>query len=386
MSGRRLLHRLAPGVLRWARERAGLGPECLAARMRVRLERLLEWESTGEISLAQAERLAHQTHTPLGYLFLKKPPDETLPITDFRTFTGIAPAPPSPNLLATIYLMKRRQTWMRQELADLGAEPLPFVGSCKNEPCSEAVASAMQEAFSLPSGWTLSQPNWSSALGQLRARADEAGVLTVFNGVVGNNTSRKLDRAEFQGFALVDAHAPLVFVNAADFKTAQVFTMAHELAHLLIGSAGLSKLGSAGLPHHGPERRCNAAAAEFLVPKQGMIDHWNYAAAAEEALEAVARRFKVSVLVAAHRAVHLNLISPAEFRRFYDRHTGNMQLPRSGGGSFWQNQNFRIGHWFGSAVCRAVVAGRLTYREAYGLTGLWGDTFETFVARMRGKR
>lgn len=384
MSGRRILHQLAPGVLRWARERAGLEPDCLAARMRVRLERLLEWESTGKISLAQADRLAHQTHTPLGYLFLKQPPDETLPIPEFRTFTGKAPARPSPDLLATIFLMKRRQAWMREELAELGAEPLPFVGSCKNEPRSEAVASAMQEAFSLPSGWTLSQPNWSSALGQLRARADEAGVLTVFNGVVGNSTSRKLDRAEFQGFALVDAHAPLVFVNAADFKTAQMFTLAHELAHLLIGAAGLSRLGGAGLPHDGTERRCNAAAAEFLVPKQGVIDHWNYAAPADEALEAVARRFKVSVLVAARRAVHLNLISPTEFRRFYDRHTGGVKLPRSGGGSFWNNQNFRIGHRFGSAVCRAVLAGRLSYREAYGLTGLWGDTFEKLVARMGG--
>ncbi len=207
----------------------------------------------------------------------------------------------------------------------------------------------------------------------------------MFNGVVGNNTNRKLDRAEFQGFALVDGLAPLVFVNAADFKTAQMFTLAHELAHLLIGAAGLSRLGSEGLPHHVTERRCNAAAAEFLVPKQEMIVHWNHAVPADEALRAAAKRFKVSALVAARRAVHLNLISPAEFRRFYDHHAVGQQ-PETRGGNFWNNQNVRIGPRFGSAVCRAVLAGRLTYREAYGLTGLWGDTFQKFVDRMEGRQ
>ena len=96
----------------------------------------------------------------------------------------------------------------------------------------------------------------------------------------------------------------------------------------------------------------------------------------------MAKRFKVSVLVAARRAVSLELLRPSEFREFYERHTGALQ-PSSGGGNFWNKQNTRIGRRFGSAICRAVVAGRLTYREAYALTGLRGDTFDKFLRRMK---
>ncbi len=349
--------------------------------MKVKLDRLRDWESSGRISLAQADRMARHTRTPLGYLFLKAPPEEDLSIPDYRTFAGGAPARPSPDLLDTIHLMRRRQAWMRDELVEVGADPLPFVGNSRGQSSSDAVAEAMRTALSLSAGWAATQPNWTSALRHLRDRAEEAGVLIVFNGIVGNNTSRKLDRSEFQGFALVDSHAPLVFVNAADFKTAQMFTLAHELAHLFVGAPGVSSLGDLEQPHHDTERFCNAVAAEFLVPAEEMADQWVPAAQAEEALQAAARRFKVSIVVAARRAVHLGLIRPSEFRRFYERHTGAMK-PSSGGGDFWNNQNTRIGRRFGSAVYRAVVAGRLTYREAYALTGLRGDTFDKLLRRM----
>ncbi|MDE2794683.1 MAG: ImmA/IrrE family metallo-endopeptidase [Gemmatimonadota bacterium] len=353
-----------------------------AAKMKVKPDRVPDWERSGRISLAQADGMARHTRTPLGYLFLKAPPTEDLSIPDYRTHAGAAPVRPTPELLDTIHLMRRRQPWMRDELVEAGAEPLPFVGTSRGESSFEAVAEAMREALSMPAGWAATKPDWTTALRFLRDRADESGVLTVFNGIVGNNISRKLDRSEFQGFALVDSHAPLVFVNAADYKAAQMFTLAHELAHLFVGAPGLTNLGGQGLPRHDTERFCNAVAAEFLVPAGEMIVQWTPYAEVDEALQAAARRLKVSVLVAARRAVNLELIRPSEFRGFYERHTGALK-PSSGGGNFWNNQNTRIGRRFGSAVYRAVLAGRRTYREAYSLTGLRGDTFDKFLRRMK---
>ena len=85
MSGRRLQITLQPGVLRWARERAGISPEELARKIQVKPERVVEWEKSGRISIAQTDNLARSTHTPLGFLYLAEPPTDRLPIPDFRT-------------------------------------------------------------------------------------------------------------------------------------------------------------------------------------------------------------------------------------------------------------------------------------------------------------
>ena len=84
MTSRRVQITLQPDVLLWARERAGISRDALARKMQVKIERVIEWEKTGDISIAQADRLAEHTHTPLGLLYLSKPLEDVLPIADFR--------------------------------------------------------------------------------------------------------------------------------------------------------------------------------------------------------------------------------------------------------------------------------------------------------------
>jgi len=102
-----------PQLLKWARERASLAPAELAEKLNTSEDRVLNWEVTGELSLSQLEKLASRTNTPVGYLFLPAPPQERLPIQDFRTIAGDRVRQPSPNLLETIYQCQRRQDWYR---------------------------------------------------------------------------------------------------------------------------------------------------------------------------------------------------------------------------------------------------------------------------------
>ena len=360
MSSRRLQITLQPAVLKWARERARIDAEQLADKMQVKPERVLAWERDGRISIAQADKLAQRTHTALGLLYLTEPPKDLLPIPDFRAQSN-EQQQPSVNLLDTIYLMQRRQAWMREELIGEGARPLNFIGNYEVNDDPREIAYEIRDGFQLNDDWAAPISTWSDALRHLRNKVEDAGVLVVFNGVVGNNTSRKLDPDEFQGFALVDEYAPLVFVNNADFKAAQMFTLAHELAHLFVGKTGISSFEHLKFDSNTTERFCDQVAAEFLVPAEELHNFWSTATQASDPYQSVARQFKVSSLVAARRARDLGLIQPIAFFKFYDEYTDrewhSSQQTQASGGNFWNTQKWRIGTRFGTAIFRAVKEG-----------------------------
>lgn len=382
MTSKRVQIQLQPAVLRWARERAGLSAEELAAKFKLKLERVEGWEQSGEISFAQAERLAHATHTPFGYLFLASPPVESLPIPDFRTRSNEPPDRPSPNLLETVYSMQRRQEWMRDELISSSADPLDFVAAYDYQSHSKTVADAMRSVLSLKNEWAAERSTWSEALNDLIHRIDAVQVMIVSNGVVGNNTHRKLDPEEFQGFALVDEYAPLIFINNADYKAAQMFTVAHELAHVFIGEEGISILKKIQPSGHDVEQTCNMIAAEFLLPESSLREYWPKASDNEDPYQQIARRFKISPIVAARRAMDLDLIPRPEFFAYYEQYMSeHEERTKAAGGNFWNTQNVRISPLFSSAIIRAVQEGRLLYRDAYALTGLRGNSFADLMAR-----
>src|SRR6185369_16476596 len=258
------------------------------------------------------------THTPEGFLYLNEPPDDRLPIPDFRTLGDESVKPPSPDLLDTIQIMQRRQMWMRDFLIEEAQSHLEFVGSATLNSNVQTVASDMRKTLGVAGGWANKESTWTDALIHLRQKIEAAGILIVINGVVGNNNYRKLDPNEFRGFVLSDKFAPLVFINGADFKAAQMFTIAHEVAHLWINREGVSNLEAMQPPPIRVEQWCNEVAAEFLVPAAEVSEAWEYDRKSKEPYQALATRFKVSTIVAARRVLDLGLISKKQFFEFYD--------------------------------------------------------------------
>jgi Zn-dependent peptidase ImmA (M78 family) len=376
---------LEPQILRWARERAGLDELALAKKLAVKPERVAAWESTGELPYKKAELLARRTYTPFGYLFLKDPPDDRLPIPDFRTLDDTPIRRPSPNLLESVYQMQRRQAWMREFLLEESEPRLDFVGSLTIQSDPVRVAKAIRTTLGCAEGWAAQERTWTEALMHLRQKIEEIGILIVFNGVVGNNNRRKLSPDEFRGFALIDDYAPLIFINSSDFKAAQMFTLGHELAHLWIGQAGVSNFDVLEPSANQVEKWCNSVAAEFLVPAEELRAAWALAQNEEEPYQFLASRFKVSSLVTARRALDLALTTREEFFAFYRAYLEDerrKQSRRASGGNFWATQNLRVGQRFGAAVVQSAREGRLLYQDAYSLTGLSGSTFDRFAEKL----
>src|SRR5229473_2088597 len=247
-------------LLRWARERAGFDLAALAKRF----PQLPDWES-GDVrpTLKQLEKFAKATHAPIGFLFLPEPPIEQVPIPDFRTVGNRHVERPSPDLLDTIYICQQRQEWYRDFARSEGEEPIAFVGSAQLTNDVEATAATIRRALRFDVEERRQMPTWTYALRRFIEQADSLGLLVMVNGVVGSNNRRKLDPREFRGFALADNLAPLVFINGADTKAAQMFTLAHELAHIWLGLSALSDIGPVSSPSHQVEIWCNRVAAEL---------------------------------------------------------------------------------------------------------------------------
>ena len=372
---------VTPEMLRWACERAGYEVAQVAERM----PQLAAWvRGESQPTLKQLEELAKLTHTPLGYLFLPEPPEERLPVPDYRTVRGAARAKPSPELLDTLYTMQRRQDWLRASLVENEVEPLSFVASARLADDPDAVGREMRRALGLDAGWAAGVHTWRDAVSELRRTIEQLGVMAMINGLVGNDTHRRLKVEEFRGFALTDPYAPLIFVNGADWKSAQIFTLAHELAHIWLGKEGLSGFEALFPRGTDVEDWCNRAAAEMLAPAREVKAGWGQAKRTMSPFEALARRFKVSPIVAARRALDLNLV---DNRTFFDFYEGYVTRERTGsttpsGGDFYNNQNTRVGELFAVQVMRAAMEGRVGFKEAYELTGLRGGTFQKFAKRL----
>jgi Zn-dependent peptidase ImmA (M78 family) len=357
-----------PELLRWARERLGRTEEDLSGRFK----KLALWERGEALpTFKQLEDFAKSTHVPIGYLFLSKPPQERIPIPDLRTFADRRIERPSPDLLDTIYLCQQRQEWYRDFARKAGEPRREFVGSASVTDEVEETAGRMRDALGFEVDERRRIPTWTDALRRFIEQADRLGVLVMVSGVVGTNNRRKLDPKEFRGFALCDPLAPLVFINGSDSKAAQMFTLAHELAHVWLGQSALSNAEARTVPDNEVERWCNRVAAELLVPLAALREAHEPGAELPAELDRLARRFKVSTLVVLRRLRDLGGLAQAEYWDAYEAELNRLPKPReSGGGDFYLTQAVRAGRRFSRALIVSTFEGRSSFTEAFRLLGV----------------
>lgn len=357
-----------PAMLRWARERAGIDPDALSHRF----PKLADWERE-EVrpTLKQLEDFSKATHAPIGYLFLSEPPVERVPIPDFRTVENRRIGHPSPDLLETIYLCQQRQEWYRDYVRSLREDPLPFIGTATLQSDVELTAAEISHALSFDIEERRQCPTWTEALRRFIEQADRLGVLVMVNGVVGSNNHRKLNPDEFRGFAISDDLAPLVFINGADTKSAQMFTLAHELAHLWLGQSALSDVNPASLPTHQVENWCNRVAAELLVPLAIFRQQLRRDEDLRAALDRLAKHFKVSTLVVLRRIYDAGGLTRDAFWQAYRGELGRLlEFQKAGsGGDFYLTLGVRVGKRFARALVANTLEGQTLHRDAFRLLG-----------------
>ncbi len=360
-----------PQLLVWARTRARLE----TADLEHRFPKINAWEAEEvQPTFKQLEDFARAVHVPFGYLFLPAPPDEPLPIPDFRTVDGRGVRRPSPELLDMVYACQERQGWYKEFSLTTRQPEAEFVRSARLQDRAVAVAASMAETLGFDLEARATCRTWEKALRLFIGQAESVGVLVMVSGVVLSNNNRKLNPEEFRGFALADRRAPLIFVNGSDSKSAQMFTMAHELAHLWLGSTAVSDVSAA--PHGGHCREeiwCNAVAAELLVPitvlRNDLVDDETV----EDAVNRLTRRYKVSSLVILRRLLDAGWLDRAAFDEAWAAERARLQAlaqRNDGGGDFYRTTRSRVSRRFARALVESTLEGQTLYRDAFRMLGV----------------
>lgn len=354
--------------------------------------RRIERWSTGDSAptVNQLSNLSNKLEVPFGYFFLAEPIDDTPAMFAHRTIRNASIDRPSQNLIDTLDDMQTVQDWMRQDAIDRGDTPLPFVGSQHADHVDAMdLATTIRQQLGIPITWYSANGRClpvDEAFTRLREYCANAGIIVMLNGIVGNNTHRPLDPQEFRAFALIDEHAPLIFINRADSRHGQIFSLAHEIVHLWLGKEEIYNDEYWHTSNAPVEVLCDAAAAELIMPQQEFIHKWERTDGdtTNTALDTVAQTFPVSSVVVARRALECHLISQDAYDRIASESTQQWENrdSSSSGGNYYLTKQSRLDRRFVEHLAASLSEGRTSYTDAYRLTGTNRKTFPKLLDTM----
>lgn len=354
---------VTPAVLRWARETAGLDMPAVARRFR----KIQLWERGPEKpSVTQLEALSDLYKRPLVTFFLASPPEEPPLPRDFR----VLPSAEARALSKKVRLgmrMARRTQRLYVELArelqqDTRRTRLPRV-SLNDDPEEHA-----QRVRGLLGVTPVTQSSWGNeyvAWREWRSVVEDLSVLVL---------QATMPVKEVRGFSLSDGSLPTIVVSSSDAVVARIFTLFHELGHLLLDTGGMCLPDQSAEPgSHAVEAFCNRFSGALLMPFDLLrsevslrgLDRVSDDSEVEMRISLVAKEYKVSRYVILLRLLLAQAIPRTRFQRLVERWKSAAVPPRSGGGQRPAVQALnQYGARFVSMVLEARARNLLTTSDA----------------------
>ena len=321
-------------------------------------------------------------------------PIRLFPFTDtlaeYRTIGSKRRQKPSRELIDILDQMTAIQDWMRNELRREQSDALPFVGCCSLHDSATEIAQRIRDALALKTNWYREGKNAEDNFNHLRNTLAQHGLLIFTGGKVGANTHRPLDVKEFRAFTLVDAYAPLIFINTTDTANGRLFSLLHETVHVWLGKNSLFNNSEWSDEHVSLlEQKCNAVAAELLVPAADFSEIWESSIPVEDMIEGAARHFRCSEAVILRRAYEMKRIPRDVYARMLALQKerwehAKAQKKKSSGGDFYNTLLSNLDHRFLAALERSVIQGNTQDTDAYRLTATNRKTYRGALERMGG--
>jgi len=301
--------------MKWAREQAGLDIATAAERIKRPQNEIQSWEDgTLQPTLAQARKAAEVYRRSLAVFYLSDLPQGFQTLRDFRHLPNSQSRTYSPSLAQLIQLIEHRKNWLSNWLEEDGVEPLNFIGSVSlNTPASN-IADAIRNKLGINPEQQMKCKTRRETLNLWIDKSEEIGINICRQG--------DIECEESRGFVLADKYAPFIYINSSDAIVAQLFTLAHELAHLWINESGISNMEgliqSANTDDDKIEVFCNSIASLSLLNENTFKSLWKHTStnnSIEDRINAVSELAKVSEEVVARRLLDKNVITVLQYQQ-----------------------------------------------------------------------
>lgn len=378
---------LNPDILTWARDSAGLSRDQAAetlgfknTRARSATERLAALEAgVEEPSRSVLLRMAKAYRRSLLVFYLHEPPRTGDRGRDFRTIPGARPPLYDPILDALIRDIRGRQVIVKSLLDEAESQKLDFVGSATMEVPAEELARRIGERIGFSLREFRGQATAELAFNYLREKVEGSGIFVLLLGNLGSYHTN-IPVETFRGFAIADVVAPLVVVNDQDSKPAWSFTALHEVAHLWLGTTGVSGANSEARI----EQYCNDVAGEALLPTDEVVaDLTTFRGArlteAVEAVSTFARSRKISRAMVAYKLLRSGVIHKERWGELRDHFRKEWLASKArqdeadrgeGGPNYYVVKRHRLGPALLDLARHSLGEGLLTYTKAGQLLGV----------------
>jgi Zn-dependent peptidase ImmA (M78 family) len=329
---------ITPAVVQWARERAGFSIEDASRTFK----KIGAWESGDAVpSYSQLEQMAEKFKCPVAVFFFPKPPDVPAVEKSFRTLTAedFAAIP------RTVRSFLRKGQAMQINLAELNdgknqaprliTRGLQFSTSTSLEGIAAEVRSYLGVSLE-------EQASWKSVEQALEAWREAFAQVGVF---VFKDAFHAKD---YFGFCLYDDEFPIVYVNNSCAKTRQIFTLFHELGHLLFQTSGIDIIDDEYIQHLAPNEQkieaiCNGLAAKVLVPDD-VFDKMLYGRAADrDTATKLATYFSVSREVIYRKMLDRGLIEVGEYGDAAKLWESQIKPQQAGSGNYYNSHFTYLG-------------------------------------------
>ena len=381
---------ITPAVLKWARESAGLTVEEAAARLKRSADELAQWE-TGESqpTIPQARKAANVYKRPLAALYLPEPPKDFQILQDFRCLPSGRSSTYSPELAMLVRNAQDHQAWARDYLEEIEADALDFVGSVGLHDNPASVARGIRKTLGVTLDDVFNCRTRDQALSYWIKHVEDTGVFVFRN--------RRVDCDEARGFAISDNLAPFIFVNTNDSKSAQIFTLLHELVHIFLDWTGISNLLDFPVSQrNSSEARtevfCNRVASEIVLERSAFNTAWQNATGAslENRIYQISNRFNISREVVARRLLEQRVIDRRKYLELHDQYVSDWKDEKArekrrnkesdGGPSPHMLKTVTNGYAFTSLVISAYRSGAVSGRETSAILGVKLNHLEKVAA------